>query len=415
MNIFLLKHGPEIRTYSSKLYYKELANSLVLYFNEYESKNLKDYQKKFRFDVKKISLEKKEKSIFFKNIERIFYFLKKRYVLYSGEKQYSHDAKLGSRIKENKLFVPIIFSLLYVFNIIYQRLLEKTVSIKNSINNLSQIEKVYIAGYDLSYYDYLLTIKKNNPMCKIIFILHSEKDLYIDSFIPYICTEYHVWKKENDNYIKKTFPFNKAEIKVVGVPRFKSLENLKSNENNKTVKVVYICSHENIIQNEAFLIEKIVKSFIEANILIEWYIRLNPMINDASSFEKLLTYSNVSLNYPNWEWNEKLFFNMPSYNSEKEFEKILINATFFLGGISTVAQEASILKKQYLALLFDCNKSNEKLRKLLKSPFYVNNILYKQVIPIGSINKLLEFVKNENYLKIDKNSLEVLRKDLLAE
>lgn len=415
MNIFLLKHGPEIRTYSSKLYSKELANSLVLYFNEYESKNLKDYQKKFKFDVKKIPLEKKEKSIFFKNIERIFYFLKKRYILFNGEKQYSHDAKLGMDTKENKLFVLILYNLLYVFNIIYQKLLEKTVNKKNSINNLTRIEKVYIAGYDLSYYDYLLTIKENNPMCKIIFILHSEKDLYIDSFIPYICTEYHVWKKENDNYIKKTFPFNKAEIKIVGVPRFKSLESLKCNDNYKILKVVYICSHENIIENEAFLIEKIIKSFIEANILIEWHIRLNPMNNNTSSFENLLIYSNVFLNYPNWEWNEKLFFNMPSYSSEKEFEEILINATFFLGGISTVALEASILKKQYLALLFSNNESNEKLKKLLESPFYINNILFKQVIPIENINRLLEFVKNEDYLKIDKNSFEVLRKDLLAE
>ena len=419
MNIFLLKHGPEIRSYTSPDYAPYLENSLVLYLNNYQSKHLKDYQKKFAFDI--VSVDNKyikPNNFLYRFIEKTFYFIKRRYVLSRGEKQYSHDGKLEDISSKNIFFSLLLYFPYYFLNELYQYLSLRAASKADRLLEYKNINKIFVAGYEKSYLHILASLKKNNPECQIIFILHSEKDLYIDSYIPNICDEYHLWQKSDADYLKNTFPFFQCIVKIVGVPRFKILDNYLgtsciAKKKTQHFRVIYVCSHPNIVKNESELIETLINITDSMGLAVDWYIRLNPMNDEIESFQRLCR-DHVFISLPNWEWSTDRFFNMPSFQSEEKFYDLIQQSDIFVGSISTVALEACIAKKKYIALTFDNDGESMKLNRLLNSQIYDRYRKYGQIITCSTKEEfgaqLMEELRN---LKSD-DFFEPLRKELLG-
>lgn len=418
MNAFIIKDGPEIRTYSSPPYSIDLQQSIVFYLNKHDSLHLKEYQAKFAFKIININNHiSRTKRPFFRLIEILFSGAKKRYRTFSGEKEYSHVARKQNDVSENSLLRTLLYFPFFILSRLYDFLsLKKTLHIQE-LEHCVGIQTLYIAAYNKHYLNIILNIKEKNPDVKIVFILHSEKDLYVDSYIPNICDELHLWQESNLSYIKKTYPFFRGEVKLMGVPRFKRLNHYINNHNNKCSKdiytIMYICAHSYIVNDEFKLIQELIKSTNSLDRQANWVIRLNPMNQEVLAFEALCS-EHVSISYPDWEWNEDKFFNMPSYQSEEEFYDLIQRSDIFVGSISTVALEACVAKKKYIALTFDNDGESMKLNRLLNSQIYDRYREYGQIRICSTKEEFEVQLMEELTNPVRDDFFEPLRKELLG-
>jgi len=416
MNAFILKDGPEIRTYSSPTYENVLQDSLVIYLNKYESQHLKEYKK--RFHLKQVDITDYEKNVkrpLFRLVEILFYGVKKRYKVFRGEQEYSHMARKQKKIQESKLFSILLYIPFFLLARIYDNLSLKKNLHLSELEHYQNIKTLYITAYNKHYLNIILNIKELNPKVHVICILHSEKDLFVDSYIPDVCDELHLWKASNLSYLKKTYPFFKNKVELIGVPRFKALKSYidsHKRESTKGVNIMYICAHPYIVKDEFKIIQELIRMTASLYKEISWTIRLNPMNQEMKKFEELISY-HVEISYPKWEWNEEKFFNMPSFQAEEDFFKAIVDCDIFIGGVSTVAFEGSINRKRYLAITFDDTGKNEKLSTLLDSGIYDKNIQCKQICVCKDKEKLLDELTtivdgNEIDVPFDKLNQELL-------
>lgn len=416
MDAFILKDGPEIRTYSSPVYAKFLENSLMIYLNKHESKNLKSYQDKFNFrQIHLNEYTKDEKRPLFRLLEIAFSGVKKRYKTFIGERSYSHIAREQKKVSANKMIASLLYFPYFILAKLYNRFSIRKSLHLDELQHFKNINTLYVTAFNKHYINIICNLKEANPNLRIIMILHSEKDLLVDAYVPSICDELHLWKEENSDYIQKTYPFYEGEVKLMGVPRFQALNffiNQKTSiQDKRNFTLMYICAHPYIVNEEYALVKELIELSKHEN--ISWIIRLNPMNDEVEKFEELQD-ENVKISYPNWEWSENKFFNMPSLISEESFFDDINEADLFLGGISTVALEACITEKKYLALCFDTQGHNEKLEILLHSGLYDKYIEAEQTVVCQRENDFISKLQNIMNSPIKEEDFKELKEELVV-
>ncbi len=361
------------------LFSKKIFNSKKLL--QYKNIDLKSYQ----FD---------------KFSENLFFFLNDITIFLNKKKSSSFQLRIANQFKKisfiNKFFRIILFNkfffhLLKIFLDLY--LLKFTFIKKNILKNNYDLVIFPSSGLDLMSY-YLTCITKNTNI-KTFFLIDNWDNISSKSYYINKPNYLGVWGDQSKEHAIRIQDFDKKKIFSIGTPRFDVYKD--KNKYKKIYKFKYIL----FLGSSALSKEQEVLTLLN-----------NILQNNQSVFRNLkIVYrphpwrkkDNISLNKLNYiilDKQLKDIFKKNSFQNSfqtkfqpnlKYYPKLIYNADLVMGGLTSMMVESLIMKKNYLAFIFNDkdifynpkkrmdNMEHFKILKNIKNINFCNTLNYNIV------------------------------------
>lgn len=333
-------------------------------------------------------------------IEGYFRSIQNSYKRRSNYMLYAHY--IGA-IKENKNY-DLFLGNKYFYNLsvkIFHNYLLKSYNDKYIKSILHDIKpkRVFVAGYYSSFYKEIILNCPHNT--KNILFINSNKDAFIDSYIPFKPQIVYTWNNEMKKIYERFNPqIDKKYIVIGGNPRLEEFRKYRPSKNIDFYKqqfnisekyLLYTCANPKVVTDEFETVKKLItdnKDFLKTNGL-SLLIRTNPMDNNPQEWKKLADPGLVDINIPEWIWDFSIGFNMPSKDAEIEWKDILFYSQLVINVASTVSFEALLMGKPVLNTIEGLSSSGFR-KSLFHSDFYQ---YFQNVNGVYSFKNNSEFVK----------------------
>lgn len=308
--------------------------------------------------------------------------------------------KLGSKtaIKlsekyQNLCYLPdsliaLIFNVLHFISKVYNRARSWPVFEKALTDN--QVDEIIFAGYTGKAKRIASALARKKGVNTYV-IQNSWKDLFIDPYLQFQVDKMNVWSKPISLIYQYLNPESKKTNWIIEWhPRLEELifnANKETREKETGIILLYTCANSRIVPHEHYIVERILKTIDED---VHVIIRPNPQELHFDSWKLLTeTYSNCSIDYPDWFWDEQTKINVPKAGAEERWFNTLHACNLVVNIASTVTVEALLLKKSVINIAFgpDGNTS-DFLSSLTYLPYYEALLSHPNVLVCDSLEKL---------------------------
>lgn len=206
-----------------------------------------------------------------------------------------------------------------------------------------------IAFEHLGGVDYQMYNGKNAGLT-ILYYLNNQKDLTIRPYAPLMADQFFIWYESQK---KLMIDIERSYLKSHAIGVFRLQNHLKKpsiNPENKIFNLLYSCSDPRRRPYELQTLKKLAQLIQRTKLEIKLQIRLNPM-DSSGVFLELTEFPFVSILENKWLWNEKLFVNIPTTQSDLHYFNQISNADCIMSLPSTTLIEAVLFNKKTICLI----------------------------------------------------------------
>jgi len=333
------------------------------------------------------------------------------------------QSKTAIKLSENYKCLRYLpdFLLALLFNALHfmSKVASKTISwpVFEKVLTENQVDEIIFAGYTGKAKRIASTLAKEKGINTNV-IQNSWKDLFINPYLQFQVDKMNVWSKQISLIYQCLNPESKKTDWIIGWhPRLEELihkANMEPRKKESKKMLLYTCANSHIVTDEHHIVESILKTIDED---IHFIIRPNPQELYHDSLELLTEkYSNCSIDYPDWMWDDETKINVPKPGAEERWFNTLHACTFVVNIASTVTVEALLLKKSVINITFGSDgNASDLLYSLTYLPYYEALLSHPNVLVCDSLknlNKSLATVQSIpfteeglNHFLIDSNRL----------
>lgn len=405
-NLYLVKHGPEVRFLSS-IQNKERYNELILLVPEDLVKEITEIIGN-KYSI--ISMPTSTRDFRFRlgtYLSLLSDSLVRRLNMKKGIKAFSyarHNSKRNESRKVFKKFViepmlPIIISpLLYAIKFMCKYLYKDDILIQllRNSNSSSLLIFDHLGGADF------IANNAKSAGLKIEYYLNNHKDLTIRPYAPLISDVFYTWSSCQKNILQdvcssyeKTTPDGFVRIEELLKQSVLQEQMLQS---KKTINILHCCSDPKRRPYELHSLISVCDLIIDLNLDIQLNIRTNPM-DRSNAFTLLSSYAFVNVVGSGWKWNVEKFVNIPGDAQEQAYLKQIQEADIISSLPSTTLVEGIYFGKKVICYLdtesIDFNNESEEVVMTIPDSI-IQNKNFK------TINSSIEYIE---YLKECKKCL----------
>ncbi len=374
-----IRRGTDVRIFFNDFTKDKISGGYAFIYNNH-SEYLKEYAKNYNVTIVQLVNNLPEKHISWGDRFKMARVSKSRL---EKRKLYVHYGSADNRIKFKDLLKgnPFTYNLVKK---IYIRNLSQYINTHIVAQLKSyKLDEVWVGGHGTSP-EIAFAVNAKEAGLKVELFIHTWKQQFINSFILPLYCSINVW---DDNmkreYISQNSHLNEQVFSSVGNPRFLSL---KMHQSYKGIEyyldkfqimtpkfILYTAINPRNYDNEVEIVKYII-SLMKANNFLKdvgILIKTNPMDDTPERWTELEKLPNIGVIYSDWEWFRELDFNLPSFESEKEWFDLLNYCICTMNVASTVTIESLLCNKPVINIGFENNGIEfEKFIEYAYAPFY---------------------------------------------